>query len=140
MRRIGYLVAAAIAAATLPLSAGPAAAASSAEVNCSTSGGSGTGKWTWSSKYKLSNVRLTARDLAADGRHVAIRLVTLKSNDTMHYWPYHHMYGGNGNQDTWTSSANDTAGIKRANIELAIFNGKTLIRECGGASKANPYW
>lgn len=109
-------------------------------MSCSIAGGSGTASWTWVSRTKLDPIFLSVADTKADGLHPAIRLVTVQASGSVKYWTYHHMTSGAGETGNWTTSATDGHGIKRASIEVTIFDGNREIRTCGAGSIANPYY
>lgn len=142
IRRATAALAATAAVFAIPAVAGPAEAAPvvGAEVDCSTTGGSGWGSWTWNSRTTLTSVSLKAKDTKADGRHPAIRLVTVNAAGNVKHWSWHHVYGGLNASETWNTSAEDSNGIKRASIEVGIFDGSTYISSlgCGSSGPLNP--
>ncbi len=142
MRRTVAALGAGAAVLTVMAVAGPAQAApiEGSEVNCSTTGGYGFGSWIWSSKTKITSVTLKGKDTKADGYHPAIRLVTVTSAGNVRYWSWHHVYGGKDATETWNTSAEDSNGIKRASIEVGIFNGSNKVDSlgCGSAGPLNP--
>ncbi|MER5891997.1 hypothetical protein [Streptomyces sp. NPDC001876] len=115
-------VAVALAAVGVPLAASPAAAAVTG-TSCSAKGAFGQGTWTWNGKNSIRGLNLTVTDTAADGHRVAIRLVTAGSDLDAHHWSWHHLYAGKGSSDTWSTTAEDSRGLKRVSIEAAVFEG-----------------
>ncbi|MFE7512430.1 hypothetical protein ACFU8I_14640 [Streptomyces sp. NPDC057540] len=88
----------------------------------------------------MDNLKLTAKDTASDGHHPAVMLATLRADGSRKEWPWHHNYDGNGTSHTWTTYANDTAGIRNATIEVANFEGSTYLVGCMAGSLNNPNW
>ncbi|MET8982515.1 hypothetical protein ABZX85_43740 [Streptomyces sp. NPDC004539] len=117
-----------------------AAPVTGAEVDCDTTGGRGWGTWIWSGRTALSSVSLKARDTGADSYHPAVRLVTVTASGAVKHWSWHHVYGGSGATETWNTSARDGAGIKRASIEVGIFDGGEQLNYfgCTSLGPANP--
>lgn len=127
-----------MAALVVPAIATPAAAVSD---SCSTSGASGSFAFQWSGKYRLQPLQFVVSDTKADGHHVAIRLVTHKADGSVHVWGWRHNYGGSGNTQTWETYAYDSAGIKRAGIDVAVMEGNDQLNMCGTwVSATNPNW
>ncbi|WP_125263637.1 hypothetical protein [Streptomyces alboflavus] len=139
IRKAGIVTAGALAAILVPIAASPASAADG-QVSCSTTGGSGGASWTWSSKTKLSSIWLNVYDSKADGAHPAIRLVTVQNNGNVKLWKYRHMTSGAGETGNWNTSATDGYGIKRASIEVTIFDGDRELHTCGAGSIPNPHY
>ncbi|WP_201051683.1 hypothetical protein [Streptomyces sp. MBT53] len=79
-------------------------------------------------------------DTRADGHHVAIRLVTRKSDGSDHYWTWHHLYAGEGTSQTWDTTASDSAGIHTVWRQVGLFEGDSLITSCVTAGESNPLW
>lgn len=114
------------------LSAHPAAAA---EKDCSVLDGihivaKGGGDQTYTSRNSLKDVYLWVKDTAADGHHVAVRLVTRRADGSTHVWSWHHMYSGQDTEDSWYTTASDPGGIRRVWHEVATFEGDTEIFSC----------
>lgn len=140
-KRLSSLAVAVMAAAAIiPAAASPAAAAPSAVgASCSVPGASGSGSWVFASRTQLNSVSLKITDTAADGHHVAIRLLTVQGTTT-HKWPLHHEYGGKGSTQTWNTTASDSLGIKYAYIEVLVMEGDSIVTSCGDRSVINPYY
>jgi hypothetical protein len=78
----------------------------------------------------LTDVNLSVKDTRADSHHVAIRLVTRRSNGTDHYWSWHSVYSGSGTHDSWLTTATDSGGIKLVWREIAVFEGDSKVGYC----------
>ncbi|MBC9714283.1 hypothetical protein H9Y04_17115 [Streptomyces sp. TRM66268-LWL] len=134
-RRATIALAAIAAAFIIPAVATPAAAARG---SCGTTGASGSMTFDWSGKYRMNNLELRVKDTLADGHHVAIRLVTLRSDGSSKYWDWHRNYKGAEITSVWFTYAYDTGGITKALIEVARFEGSQLLNLCGGGYVDNP--
>ncbi|MGW2488831.1 hypothetical protein ACWCV9_16695 [Streptomyces sp. NPDC001606] len=100
----------------------------------------GGGDQTYTGKNSLDDVSLYVKDTAADGLHVAIRLVTRRSDGSDHYWSWHHLYSGGGTSQTWNTKASDTAGIRKVFREVGVFKGTSMLSACATPGEANPQW
>ncbi|MET7843169.1 hypothetical protein ABZT45_32105 [Streptomyces sp. NPDC005356] len=144
--RYSALLCSAVALVAIPLTASPAAAAeasSSCGVTHPVLGpivitGEALGGWNWASANALTSVHLEAKDTKADGAHPAVRLVTQRRGEDIHYWSWHHNTKGSDTTDSWDTSASDTAGITTAWIQGGLFDGSTRLSLCTGAKKVNP--
>ncbi|WP_328872540.1 hypothetical protein OHT76_21890 [Streptomyces sp. NBC_00287] len=129
---------AAVAAALLvPAIATPAAAA---EDSCATTGAEGWLKFSWSGKYRIDPLKLMVEDQLGDGHHVAVRLVTNRADGTIHHWGWHHNYEGVDIMQVWNTYASDSAGITKAEIQVARMEGSTIMNLCNSGKIANPNW
>ncbi|MER6468620.1 hypothetical protein [Streptomyces collinus] len=137
-----------LAAAVIPLAAGPASAVEYSN-SCNviqlvhfvpTATGMAHVEGNWDNATTMDPVVLLARDTQADGHHVGARLVTWQADGDVHYWPWHHYYGGDGGQDYWQSKATDSQGIKYAAVEGGVFEGDSLLSECFSSKMKNPTW
>ncbi|MFC8348783.1 hypothetical protein [Streptomyces sp. NPDC057280] len=80
---------------------------------------------------KIPYISLVVSDSAADGHHVAIRLVTYGfAPDDVVYWPWHHYYGGNGGTGSWETSATTGRDLVGFAIQAATFEGSTRLNYC----------
>ncbi|MDQ0601747.1 hypothetical protein QF037_006092 [Streptomyces canus] len=70
------------------------------------------------------------RDTEADGRHVAVRLMSQESDGDIVMWRWHHYYGGSGDGNEWRTYASSSEGIRRVKVQAAVFEGDTQIRQC----------
>ncbi|MEU8959454.1 hypothetical protein AB0C93_34795 [Streptomyces sp. NPDC048518] len=137
IRRTTIALAVAAAGLTVPAVASPAGAVGD---SCAVPGAAGSFNFSWDGKYRLKGLKLTVKDTAADNHHAAIRLITVRSNNTAKTWSWHHNYKGKNKTQTWPTSANDTAGIKRASIEVGVLEGDNDLHTCGVGSIKNPNW
>ncbi|MGW3085938.1 hypothetical protein [Streptomyces sp. NPDC001108] len=135
---MGMAAACIAAAVAIPATASPAAA-EPVGAACSVTGASGSGSWEFVNANSLKNVNLTVKDTAADGHHVAIRLMTVNRSGVSHNWPLHHLYDGKGSSHTWTTTATDTNGIKYAYVEVFLMEGSNDLQMCNDRSIMNPY-
>ncbi|MFI2203701.1 hypothetical protein ACH47Z_23570 [Streptomyces sp. NPDC020192] len=69
-------------------------------------------------------------DSLADGHEVKIRLLTKTATNTTHYWAWHGNYGGQGTTQDINTTAKDDSGIFNAGIQVARFEGGTLLNSC----------
>ncbi|MGW3203447.1 hypothetical protein [Streptomyces sp. NPDC001135] len=100
----------------------------------------GGGSQTFTGKNSLDDVSLKVEDTAADGRNVAVRLVTRRSNGTDHYWSWHHLYAGQGTSQTWYTTASDPGGIRLVWREVAVFQGSSELSNCTTQPERNDIW
>ncbi|MEV7033174.1 hypothetical protein AB0N99_23510 [Streptomyces sp. NPDC093272] len=100
-------------------------------------GASGGGNENLKNSTTLTDVNLTVKDTRADGHHVAIRLVTRRSDGTDHNWPWHGVYSGAATSDSWFTTATDSGGIKLVWREVAVFEGDSKLGSCVTTPQAN---
>ncbi len=118
-------------AATLGTS--PASAATrSLYAECDTTGSSA---WvnvpSWDGSNTVNNISLTSEDDTADGHHAAVRLVTMDTSMSLHFWSWHDNYGGFGYEETWNTHAEDDVnGIIDVGVQSGTFEGGTLLSQC----------
>ncbi|MFI8227574.1 hypothetical protein ACIGDI_01975 [Streptomyces sp. NPDC085900] len=93
-------------------------------------GATGGGSEQPSSRTHLDNVNLRVTDTRADGHHVAVRLVTRRSDGTDHYWAWHSVYSGANTSDSWDTSATDSGGIRLVWQEVGVFEGDSKLGSC----------
>ncbi|WP_406732046.1 hypothetical protein [Streptomyces sp. NBC_01794] len=144
--RIRQLAVVAVAALAIPITATPASAASY-EQACFVPGGfgdvfsaKGSGSWDWAGKYDLKPVEMSLTDMASDGHHVAIRLVTKRANGSNTGWTWRHNYDGKGRTITYGTYAHDAAGILGGYFEVATYEGSTQLNSCTTNYAKNPSW
>ncbi|MFJ9709894.1 hypothetical protein [Streptomyces sp. NPDC101234] len=101
---------------------------------------SGGGDQSYTGKNSLADVSLYVKDLRADGHHVAVRLVTRRSDGSNHYWSWHHLYAGEGTDQTWNTTATDSGGIHTVWRQIGIFEGDSLLNSCVTDGESNPQW
>ncbi|MEV5316621.1 hypothetical protein AB0K92_02905 [Streptomyces sp. NPDC052687] len=139
MRRSVLVTAGALACLAVPAMASPAAADTVVADDCSTTGVYGTFTANIVSSTKIDPLGMRVLDTAADGHHVAIRLVTTENDGDVVPWSWHRYYGGNGGEDSWFTYASSSAGIAKVRIQAGVFEGTTLLRLCSSPLKDNPY-
>lgn len=104
-----------------------APSASAAGTGCTVEGGYGTWSGTWASSTTLDPLVLGVTDVSADGHHVGVQLVTKTNAGAYKSWPWHEIYGGQGDDGAWSTSAYDSAGIAAATVNVGTFEGSHLI-------------
>lgn len=146
-KRYASLVTAAVASLIVPLTASPASAAIDYNEGCTTiNGGSifggadGGGQWNFVSRTLLEPMTLSVYDKKADGHHVAVRLITRKSDGRNHAWPWHRLYAGKGTSESWGTRASDSGGIRLAFVQVGVFEGSTLLQTCSTREGKNRHW
>ncbi|WP_406428871.1 hypothetical protein [Streptomyces sp. NBC_01589] len=114
--------------------ANPAQAASSVSPTyrgCSTTGSSGQIKIdNWYGPGATVNLTISLYDTAADGHHARIRLLSQDTFGKTHYWPWRMNYDGSGAGKTWTTTASHTNGLFELGVNVATFEGDTLLHSC----------
>ena len=121
MKKVQIFISAAAVSAGLLMASAPSASAAGS--GCTVEGAYGTWSGTWASSTTLNPLTLGVTDVSADGHHVAVQLVTRNNSGGYHWWPWHHIYGGRGDDGAWSTSAYDPAGIASATINVAVFEG-----------------
>ncbi|MEU9912234.1 hypothetical protein [Streptomyces sp. NPDC051001] len=137
--RHALVTAGALACLSIPLVASPAAADSMVTGSCTATGGYGAYTGFFTSSTRVDPLRLRVLDTAADGHHVAIRLVTVENDGDHIAWSFRHYYGGNGGEATWDTYASSSNGIAAVRIQAGVFEGDDLLRLCSSDLKWNPY-
>lgn len=142
--RFSLLIAASVALLAIPVVATPAAAATY-ENSCfsggiALAGASGGGKWNYASRTKLDPMTLFVTDRRADGHSVGVRLVTRRSDGTNAYWAWHRVYAGAGNSESWGTNLTDSAGVRQAWTQVAVFEGDSILELCVTPTGTNQYW
>ncbi|MET8692869.1 hypothetical protein ABZV65_10015 [Streptomyces bauhiniae] len=69
-------------------------------------------------------------DTLADGHHARIRLITKNAAGKNKYWAWHADYGGAGTSKEIRSYAHDDSGIFDVGIQVARFEGSSLLNSC----------
>ncbi|SNX62450.1 hypothetical protein SAMN06272735_4231 [Streptomyces sp. TLI_55] len=98
---------------------------------CATTGANGTlitTGWDYNDNG-IPYLTLTVRDSSADGHHVRVRLVT-SHVDGKTYFPWHANYDGAGSAKTFESYVSGYGTISGAAIQVARFEGDTLLNYC----------
>ncbi|WP_062650456.1 hypothetical protein [Streptomyces maremycinicus] len=138
------LVAAAVASLAIPVAATPAAAAtyenSCFSAGVAVAGATGGGQWNYASRTKLDPMTLFVTDRKSDGHSVGVRLVTRRSDGSNAYWAWHRLYAGVGNSQSWGTNLTDSAGVRQAWTQVAVFEGDAMLQLCGTPVGTNQYW
>ncbi|MGQ4381963.1 hypothetical protein [Streptomyces sp. SAS_270] len=118
-------------AALIGLIAATPAAAQDVDRWCSTTGASG-GVTVYNYDQATDHIALTmnAYDGLADGHHASVRLLTKNYAGTIKYWPWHANYYGVGTNANWDTTATNSSGIHDVGVQIARFEGSTLLNSC----------
>lgn len=110
---------------------GASTAADTRTASCSTTGASGSSKTQWTGNaYDTQKVTLSVKDTKADGHHVRVRYLTQQQSGTPRYWPWRSNTDGNGTTKVWETTAKSEYGIWGWGVEIARFEGSTLLNSC----------
>lgn len=98
-------------------------------IECYTDGAYGSLFW---DRFKVGttgevSISLGLSDIASDGHHPEIRLVTEYYSGDKHYWPWHAYYDGSGSGYTWHTFAKDSDGMYEIGVQVANFEGNRLL-------------
>jgi hypothetical protein len=107
------------------------ASAASGGAACSVTGASGALTFTnWSAHYV--DISGWVKDNAADGHHVAIRLVSIDdSTGWVTEWPWHSEYDGNGASTSFSTYAAPSGdALDYVGAQVAVIEGNTIVRSC----------
>ncbi|MFI6355942.1 hypothetical protein ACIBJF_25460 [Streptomyces sp. NPDC050743] len=107
------------------------ASAASGGAACSVTGASGSLTFTnWTAHHV--DISGWVKDTAADGHHVAIRLVSIDSSTGwVNEWPWHSEYGGNGATTSFTTYASPPGdALDYIGAQVAVIEGSTIVRSC----------
>src|SRR6478735_1461869 len=107
MRKVSVLFSVAAISAGLLMASAPTASA--AGTGCTVEGARGSWSGSWSSSTTLKPLVLSVTDVLADGHHPAVQLVTRNNAGAYKWWPWHHVYGGLGDDGSWSTSATDSS-------------------------------
>ncbi|GAB2458594.1 hypothetical protein [Streptomyces incanus] len=118
------------AAVALTIGAASTSSAATARASCSTTGASGAMSINFGSPFDKMPVSLSVTDTSADGHHVRVRLVTQKSDYNKVYWRWHSLTAGSGKSLSIDTSAQDNQGIYNAAVQVARFEGDTMLNSC----------
>ncbi|MFD5632311.1 hypothetical protein [Streptomyces sp. NPDC127072] len=132
MGRYAKACAVALAGATLAvgMSAAPASAVSYT-MDCSTTGASGAGTINgWAVGATELGVILAVHDGSADGHHVRIRLLGKDAPGNLITFQWRQNTDGNGTTKSWTTTASYSAGFRDVAVQVARFEGDTLLNAC----------
>lgn len=133
MRRTMTTGAVLTAALLTAVAANPAQAASSVAptyVGCSTTGSSGGITINnWYGPDATVKLAINVYDTASDGHHARVRLVSKNTFGTTRYWPWRMNYDGPSGK-TWNTTASDSSGLFDLGVQVATFEGDTLLHSC----------
>ncbi|MER7224238.1 hypothetical protein [Streptomyces rubradiris] len=75
---------------------------------------------------------LGVKDIASDGHHVRVRLLTSRYTDlSIRYWPWRANYDGYGTAKVWETTVQDAVdGIYNVGVEVATFEGDDRLHYC----------
>ncbi|MEV7425398.1 hypothetical protein [Streptomyces sp. NPDC091212] len=108
-----------------------AAAAVTRTASCSTTGASGSSTTvSGSDPYGEVKVTLRVKDTLADGHHVRVRFLSKTSGGVKVTWQWRSNTDGNGTTKVWETTAQTTYGIYEKGVEVARFEGSTLLNSC----------
>jgi hypothetical protein len=120
-----------VSAAALVLGTALPAEAATLLPSCSTTGANGTIRVdNFNGATSRINLSITVYDSLADGHHVRIRLVTKNSVGTVKNWSWRGNYDGEGTFKTWDTYAEDSSGIFDVGVQVARFEGDSLLNYC----------
>ncbi|MEV3856031.1 hypothetical protein AB0J38_17110 [Streptomyces sp. NPDC050095] len=129
-KRSVQLAGGAVGALALTLTLASPASAGTYAAECSTTGAYGRiiADY-WGADDRL-DFYMTVLDSAADGHHARARLITKNVNGTRKNWAWHAATGGSGTSIDLTSYAIDDSGIFDWGVQVARFEGDTLLNSC----------
>ncbi|MGI5457181.1 hypothetical protein ACQEWB_29255 [Streptomyces sp. CA-249302] len=107
------------------------ASAASGGAACSVTGASGSLTFTnWTSHYV--DISGWVKDTAADGHHVAIRLVSIDDHTGwVTEWPWHSEYDGKGATTSFSTYASPSGDdLDAIGAQVAVIEGSTIVRVC----------
>lgn len=112
-------------------SASPSGAAITKNASCATTGASGSVKTVnGADPTGVVTVTLRVKDTSADGHHVRVRFLHQMSGTTIKKWPWHSNHDGNSTTSVWNTTAQTSYGIYEKGVEVARFEGNTLLNSC----------
>jgi hypothetical protein len=133
-RHLKFTIGAVIAGLCMTLAAVPASAdppTPAAYRSCSTTGASGTAHiWAWYVGITSVPLDFNVDDTLADDHHVQIRVIAKDLNTNIIYYPWHKVYTGYGTGASYSSTAKFSAGLGDLGIEVARFEGDTMLNYC----------
>ncbi|MFG3018193.1 hypothetical protein ACGFZQ_06505 [Streptomyces sp. NPDC048254] len=107
------------------------ASAASGGAACSVTGATGSLTFTnWSAHYV--DISGWIKDTAADGHHVAIRLVSIDdSTGFVTEWGWHSEYDGNDQKSSFSTYAAPSGdSLDYIGAQVAVIEGSTIVRSC----------
>ena len=130
MQKLRAAVIASIALAFTAIAVGPAQAAITS-AGCTTAGAYGNVTITnWTDPSQKVGLALELKDTAADAHHVRIRIVSQQHDGKRVNWPWRKNTGGSGTTANWTTTADDDRGLHELGVQVARFEGDTLLNSC----------
>ena len=112
------------------ISATPASA-TDATASCTTTGATGHATvYNFDGATDKITLNLGVYDSLADGHHVRVRLLTKNYVGTTKYWSWHANYDGAGVGKSWDTTATDSNGIFDVGVQVARFEGDSLLNSC----------
>ncbi|KAB1988537.1 MULTISPECIES: hypothetical protein [Streptomyces] len=130
LRRTVQLGGTALGALVLTVATSNAAQANPMQAECSTTGAYG---YVYSDYYGADtrlDFDMTIYDSLADGHHVRARLITKDVNGVRKNWPWHANTKGYNTSVDLTSYAVNSSGIFDWGVQVARFEGDTLLNSC----------
>ncbi len=107
------------------------ASAASGGAACSVTGATGSLTFTnWTAHHV--DISGWVKDTAADGHHVAIRLVSIDdSTGWVTEWAWHSEYDGNGATTSFSTYASPSGdALDYIGAQVAVIEGSTIVRSC----------
>lgn len=132
LKRSLTVAATAVAALSLvALTTSPAHASTTGYRGCSTTGASGGYAYSnYHGPGATINVSFDLSDTLADGYHARVRFLSKNTHGTTKYWGWRQNLDGAGTTKYWVSTASDTSGLFDIGVQIARFNGSTLLNSC----------
>ncbi|WP_432076602.1 hypothetical protein [Streptomyces wuyuanensis] len=69
-------------------------------------------------------------DTKADGHHARVRFLSKNTHGTVKYWGWRSNLDGTGTTKNWSTTASDSSGLFDIGIQVARFEGNTLLNSC----------
>ncbi|MER7724936.1 hypothetical protein [Streptomyces sp. NPDC096323] len=131
-RRLARPIAVGAAALSLVLVASNPASAKDMVADCGTTGAvADVTIYDFNGATDRIDFHMEIKDSLADGHHARARLLTKTSSGAVVYWKWHSDTNGSGNGwVTLNSYAIDDRGIFDVGIQVARFEGDTLLNSC----------
>ncbi|WP_406294005.1 hypothetical protein [Streptomyces sp. NBC_00624] len=130
-RTCGVLLAAGALTVGAASTSSAAAAAVTKTASCSTTGASGSSVSVNGSDPRGEvAVTLSVKDTSADGHHVRVRYLTKSDGGSTVTWPWHSNTDGSGTTKVWDTTAQSSYGIYEKGVQIARFEGDTLLNSC----------
>jgi hypothetical protein len=131
LRRTAQAAGITLGAALLTLATSNSASAYPMQAECSTTGAWGYVYADWYGADDRIDFQMTFMDTLADDHHARARLVTKDVNGVRKNWPWHKDLGGaNSGGVDYNSYAINDSGIFDWGVQVARFEGDTLLNSC----------